>query len=257
MVFARTRAHNYPTYKGPWVHVRRGAARLIGIVAVAAAVGLAFAGCTLGKPQPTLRLVYVTVTPTAGPTDTPAPAVTDSPTPDATATPGPSATATATAVPSASAGLTAPPPSKPIPASTCTLRGAKTSTFWAVAAKPMDWVVYCPILPAPWAVSGDGYNLSVGARGVVWVAYSSSHKATLRIDEGSFCTTTVAKCSPGTVLKPALFGDQLGSLVDLPGGNMAIYVNPGASKSYRLTGSGMSEAAFIQIAQDLARIARP
>ena len=160
------------------------------------------------------------------------------------------------AVPSASSGLTAPPPSKPIPASTCTL-GAKTDTFWAAATKPMNWVVYCPILPAPWSVLGHHYNQKTGAKGVIWVAYSGPHKATLRIDEGSFCTTTVAKCSPGTVLKPALFGDQLGSLVDLPGGNMAIYVNPGASKSYRLTGSGMSEAAFIQIAQDLARIARP
>jgi hypothetical protein len=247
--------------------LKRRVSRLFGLVAAATAIGLAFGGCAPGKTQPTDRVIYITLTPSPGPTETPtpvptvSPTPTDTPTPVPTESPTPEASATASATTSATAaGPTDPPPARAVPASTCTLRGAANQTFWATVSQKMSWDVYCPVLPAGWQVSaklGYKYDLSVGPSGVLSMAYTGPNGETLRIDEGSFCTGQAAACSPGAVIETIVFGDLLGSLDSLPGGDQAVYVKPGAAKSYKLTGSGISQAALVQIARDVAKVARP
>jgi hypothetical protein len=53
-----------------------------------------------------------------------------------------------------------------------------------------------------------------------------------------------------------VYCDLLGSLNTLPGGGLAVYVKPGAAKSYKLTGSGMSQATFVKLANDLVKVAK-
>jgi hypothetical protein len=78
----------------------------------------------------------------------------------------------------------------------------------------------------------------------------------VQLDEGAFCTTDAATCSPrdASIGKSAL-GDLTGDLDSLSGGGFAIYVNPGTDKAYTMKGSGMSGDTFVAYAAALAKVA--
>ncbi len=227
---------------------KRGGAHLIGVVAVAAMAALLVSGCSFGKSQPTPIVVVLTPTPEPTVAETVAPS--ESPTPSPT--PVPSSTAALSPTPTSSP--TAPPQAAGVSATKCT-GSTDSQAFWASASTDMAWDVYCPVLPAGWLVSKGSFDGVAG--GTIGITMNGPSGARLAIDEGAFCTTDPGSCSPHvSVLGAAKFGDLSGSLDGLSGGGLAVYVRPGTSTAYRLTGSGMSQAAFVSIAAAFVKVAK-
>jgi hypothetical protein len=221
------------------VTVRR--ARPMGLPAVAIVVALVAAGCAPARVTPSPIIIVVTLPP----------AQTSAPAPSPSATPSPPLSASPTATPSP----TPPPAATTVPASTCTVRGAGDPLFWSEAAATMTWDVYCPVLPSEWFVSSGSYDASGG--GSVAMAWKGPSNGKLQIQEGAFCTTDAATCSPhSSVVGPADFGDLPGQLDTLADGSFAIYVNPGTARAYTLTGSGVNQATFVALAAALVKVAK-
>ena len=228
------------------MRVKRGRARLSGLVAAVAVVGLALGCCASGKAGPTAVVIDVTLPP-------PTPVATPRPVPTSTPSLDPTAAQSTDAAP----GPTAPPPAAPVSYTTCAVRGALDPAFWLKAAKAATtYPVYCPILSSIWVVRGGTYQ--GGAAGNVDMSWKGPVGSNLAITEGAFCTTDVDTCSPhASVIGSVTFGDQLGSLDTLADGSLAVYVSPGTAKSYRLIGSGFSQAAFVSIAAGVVKVSRP
>jgi len=141
-----------------------------------------------------------------------------------------------------------------VPSATCT-GSVSNQTFWAEAANVMKWDVYCAVLPAGWYTSEATYEGANG--GTVHMILRVSGGQSVQLDEGAFCTTDPATCSPReSSIGKSAFGDLLGDLGSLSGGGFAIYVNPGTAKAYSIKGSGMSRDAFVADAAALAKVAR-
>jgi hypothetical protein len=222
--------------------VNRGGARLVGLAVAVTVVGLVAGGCTFGKSQPTPIVIIVTPVPTRIATATP-----DL---QASPTPAPSAVETPTPIPAP----TAPPPAAAVPSTNCT-GSADNKAFWGTAATLMSWDVYCPVLPSGWIVADGNYDGTHG--GSIKMTWNGPGAAKLEIDEGAFCTSDAATCSPhATVVGPSTFGDQLGSLDTVSDGSFAVYVNPGTATGYTLTGSGMGQDVFVSYAAALLKVAR-
>jgi len=126
---------------------------------------------------------------------------------------------------------------------------ADNRDFYASVADAVDWAVYCPVLPSGWFVESGSYRLAGGGR--MEIGYKGSSGRHILLREGSFCTDGSGCVPGGSELGDAPFGDQTGSLVATSNGGWAIVVAPGARPSWLLTGSGMDEEAFRQIAADL------
>jgi hypothetical protein len=143
-----------------------------------------------------------------------------------------------------------------VPYTRCDVRAANDPKFWSKAARVMAWDVYCPDLPSSWAVLLGTYD-GVGL-GQLRMSWRGPGGTTIEIAEGSFCTTDADTCSPhAAVIGPATLGDMMGSLDTLSGGGFAVYVDPGTGKAYELTGSGMSQDAFVSLAAAVVKVARP
>jgi hypothetical protein len=196
----------------------------------------------------------------AGPgTGTPAPgassAASDAPVPSDAETPGasPSEAPSFDASPSPSE---APPSERPSstagtgPAAACA-GTAENRDFYAAVADAVSWPVYCPVLGSGWHVDAGQYRLAGG--GWMEIAYKGPGGARLAFREGAACTT--AGCQPtGTDAGPAAFGDLDGTLLQLDGGDLAVVVDPGATPSWSIKGSGLDQADFVAIAAGLARV---
>jgi len=229
------------------MRVKRGRARLSGLAAAVAVVALAFGGCAAGTPERSIVVIDYPL-PTPPPTDTPTPV----PTPTSALEPSASAGPTSEATDSGPGSSALPPVSY----KTCTVRGALDQAFWSKAAKAVDWDAYCPVLPSAWIVLGGTYHGSAG--GEIDMSWRGPAGARIDITEGAFCTTDPDTCSPhASVIGPVTLGDQPGSLDALSDGGLAVYVSPGTGKAYRLTGSGISQAAFVAIAAAVVKVARP
>ena len=233
-------------------------ARVSAIMAAAGLV-LALSACTAAQPTP----IYVYLTPTPAPTGTPTPVVTATPAPTPTSAPtaapgGASASPTATAAASATAAG-ATPTSGPIatagPASACSgAASAKNEAFWADAANEVPFAVYCGVVPSGWSFMGA--SDAFGASGNVTATYTGPGTAKIVIQEGAFCTSGAAACSPhDSVIGSANFGDLSGSL-DAVGSGFAIYVSPGTAHGYTATGTDVSQATFVSIVGALVKIAK-
>jgi hypothetical protein len=128
--------------------------------------------------------------------------------------------------------------------------------FFAGAASTVAFDVYCSsALPAGWLVTGK----EVRGTDFVGVAYTGPGTAALKLDEGRFCTTSPAVCSPHDEdLGTAMFGDLKGG-VFLTNARAAysIYAFPGTDHAYALTGQGMDLAEFKKMAAAFVRVPRP
>jgi hypothetical protein len=225
--------------------VKRGWTRPVGLVGAAIVVGLVVAGCAFGKTQPTPIYIIWTPAPTPSPSATPVSTTTPAPLPTLSDTPTPE--------PSVEPSPTAMPVATTAPYTTCTPSAADKS-FWAEASAAVSWDVYCPVLPSGWGVAGGGYD---GSADTVNMTFTGPDGATLAIDEGAFCTSDAATCSPHeSVVGAAGFGDLTGSLDTLSGGGVAVYVDPGTTRGYALTGSGMSQESFVTFAATLVKVAK-
>jgi hypothetical protein len=218
-------------------------------------LAIALAGCTAAKPTP----IYVQLTPTPAPIGTPTPVPTPSPTPEPTAaptdTPGeasPAATPAATDTPATTP--TAAPTAAASPTGAAGGCSGKVSNqpFWVETANKVPFTVYCAVVPSPWYFAAA--SSTYGASGTVSATYQTTGGAKIVIQEGAFCTSGVAACSPHTsVVGSANFGDLTGSL-DTVATGFAIYVNPGTSHGYTATGTGVSQSAFANIVAAMIKV---
>jgi hypothetical protein len=131
-------------------------------------------------------------------------------------------------------------------------------TFFQEISGTVDWDVYCAVLPARWHIDSDPSKntFSLAGGGRMQIAYVGPGGARLTLQEGSFCTEGVSACSPrDKSLGEAAFGDRTGGLVTLgPDMGFALYVDPGQAPSWALTGTGMDQATFVDLAAALHRI---
>jgi hypothetical protein len=223
--------------------VKRGGARPAGLAIAAIVVGLVAAGCAFSKPQPTPIYILITPAPTPSPSATPLPTDTPTPLPTLSDTPTPEPTPSPTQRPVAT---TAP--------YTLCVPAPGDKQYWTEASSAMSWDVYCPVLPSGWFVTGGSYD---GSAGTIHMAYGGPGGATLVIDEGAFCTSSAATCSPhSTVVGTTEFGDLTGSLDTLADGGLAVYINAGTATGYSLTGASLSQADFTSIAATLVKVAK-
>ena len=222
---------------------RRGAP-LIALVAAVAMVGLAFGGCAFAKEQPTPIVVVVTPSPTAVPT--PAPTAVPVATPIEVPTDSPSPTESPTAT---------TPVVHAMPASFCT-GTANNKAFWAEVAGKVSWDVYCPVFPAGWFVKTGNYE--TGAGGKVTMTYKGPSGAIVELDEGNFCFGAADICGPSaTTVGPVFLADLPATLVTLRGGGNAIYVAPGTTHAYLLSGTGISQQTLLSFAATLSKVSGP
>jgi hypothetical protein len=212
------------------------AALLVGVLALAACSstvtpsGPAGTAATTGTPEATSD-----TTPTAPP-DTASPDVTQpAPTPTAAEpTPGPSDNGLA-----------------------CTGTEGNRS-FYLQAAGAMGWDVYCPVLPAGWNVDEGSYRLANG--GHLEITYRGPSNTHLALAEGYICSelgTDVDACAPrDAIIGPATMGDRVGVLGRLSNG-LVLDVDRGGNPSWRVTGLGLSDEAFVAICAAIVRVEVP
>jgi len=245
---------------------------ITGFVAILA---LALAACTAATPTD----IIIHTTPTPGPTATPTlnatpsptstAAATDTsggggggPTPSASPTPSGSATATATATATGPAATAAP-------GDMCS-GSATTKAWWTTAANQVGPAIYCGIVSGSWYFQGAGDTW--GSKGTVVALYQTNGGAKIVLQEGAFCLTSAAACSPhDSTIGAAKFGDLDGTLYTCgtshgclsnpsypigAGAGLTIYVNPGQVAAYTATGRGVDQATFKAIVAALVRVAK-
>ena len=177
---------------------------------------------------------------------------------------GPSASPTVAATPSSEPSTeTASPDITPSPtpggpggtASACS-GSSQTKDFFTAIAEAVQWPVYCAVLPAGWSVdrgSGNTYALANGGRMVI--GYHTNAGLHLELREGHWCTDSATACSQHDQdLGPITLGDLNGELMTLGSGGYVVYIAPGESPSWTITGTGMDEAAFRNLVGALALV---
>jgi hypothetical protein len=206
----------------------------------------AFSACTAASP--TAIYIYATPAPatdTPVPTDTPAP--TDTPTPEATQI------VTGTPSPSPSSSLSASP--TPIGAA-CSGSADKQAWFAAEAKHLTKFTMYCGHVPSGWHFSSANDNYNKG--GWLVATYSGPSGAKVTLQEGAYCLTGASACAPyASDIGPSNFGDLSGELYSLSASSSyAIYVHPGTSQGYAATGTNVSQATLVKIANALVKVPR-
>jgi hypothetical protein len=220
-------------------------ATVLGVIAVLA---LGVGGCNLAKQTP--QVIYVTQSPSPTPEVTPTLEVTPTPTSEATPTPTPEPTPTPT--PMAGGGVTS---------DQCVGSVANQEWFQA-AAEAMSWHVYCPTwLPSHYHLGSEANSASYtrtvpGGQVLLHYTNTPSGSAEFWVKQGNFCSGS--GCAPSDHdIKAWFFGDLPGELMGLgssPNDGFAIYLNPGTKSAYEISGHGMSQANFEQIAAQLKYI---
>ena len=139
----------------------------------------------------------------------------------------------------------------PGPAAACS-GSDENRDFYRAAAAALDWTVYCAVLPKGWFVGSGQYRQAGG--GWVEIAYRGPSGARLELHEGAFCSAGDGCVPAGTDAGDASFGDKAGTFVALDEGGWAVVVDRGEPISWLAVGTGLDEAAFRDIAGDLAAV---
>ena len=117
----------------------------------------------------------------------------------------------------------------------------------------MSFDVYCGRLPAPWYMTPGKSTLPLG--GTVTIDYLGPGGAMIEAKEGAFCTTSASLCSPNVgVLETASFAGGTGNLDSVSGGGFAIYVDPGSTHGYTITGTNVAQSKFVGIAAAFVKV---
>jgi hypothetical protein len=192
----------------------------------------------IALPSSTGSATTATEAPVASPTDAPSPTATPEATQSQTAT-------TPTSTPSAAASPTSA-------AAACT--GNDTNkAFFAEAASLEPFDVYCAVLASSWWVQSGQYTLPNG--GEVTVSYTNTAGALISIGQGSICPPPKVCASFGSNIGSASFGG-LGAtlyLVDSTPRWMVV-VGPTSDPRYLMSGQGMTQAQFVNIAAALVKV---
>ena len=216
------------------------------LVASAAALVMVSAACTAAAPTPIYIYTTATPRPTRPPTPAPTPTPVPTPTPAPTDTPAP---ATPTPVPTPK--RTGTPGPSPSGAAACS-GNATQQAFITDAANHLPFAVYCGVLPVGWGFSTGAYTQPNG--GVFNIAYRGPGGALISLQEGAFCTTSAAACSPhDSVVGAAKFGGLAGSL-DKVGSDFVIYVGAGTAAGDTAKGTGVTQATLTTIVARLVKV---
>ena len=147
--------------------------------------------------------------------------------------------------------LITPAPGSGIPAAACS-DNPDMQNFYAEVVGAMDWDVYCPVLPDGWHNEGGRWR-SAGT-GFLEIAYENRSGSRLELWEGSYCDQGNACVFDGDDAGAVSFGDRAGTLLAGSDGSWAIVVDPGAPAAYTLIGRSIDEAAFRELAANMARV---
>jgi hypothetical protein len=195
--------------------------------------------------------------------------IASTPTDAATATAEPTATKAAASVePSASQGPEATPTpagARPtgvaVAATTCTGTSQFTDLFAEAAAQePFD--VYCAVLPDEYWIKSGSYTLPNG--GNVTIEYVNARGFKLALEEGNVCPDGLSACGvngapSGTIRLGDLTADLYATAMPVDSaGTIEVYMafaQAGAGRMYGLTGYGMSQATFVELAATLVKVA--
>jgi hypothetical protein len=218
-------------------------------------VALVAAGCGItpdprasGRATATPARTAVAPTDAATPTDGVVPSDGAIPTDDPATSEAPSDAPTPTA--SEAAPSETPAETVGTGAAAACAGNAENRDFYVATAQAVDWAVYCPVLGSGWFVEKGQYRLAGG--GWMEIAYKGPGGAHLALREGAACTA--ADCRPsGDDLGEAAYGDMTGTLLQLSDG-YAVVVEPGATPSWSIEGTGLEQAAFETIAAALVRV---
>jgi hypothetical protein len=161
--------------------------------------------------------------------------------------------------PSDTPAATAAPSDTPIAsAAPSSVAGACTGTadhqaFFADAAAKLPFDVYCAVLPAGWWLQSADYQQSNS--GAVNVVYKNTPGATVSLHEGNFCADPSTCWVIVSTVGSASFGPVAGSLVVASATPVyGVYVGPHTTRSYVITGSGLTQAKFVAIAAALVKV---
>lgn len=214
-------------------------------------VGLTACGATSTQAPTEPTATLATASASASPTIEVSPS--EPPTESPSVPPSPSSqppieTASPSVTPSAT-------PGGPDAAAAACSGSAQTKDFFTAIAEAVAWHVYCAVLPSGWAVdrgSGNTYALANGGRMVI--GYHTNAGDHLELREGHWCTDSASACSPHDQdIGPLNVGDLHGELMAL-GGGFVVYVDPGDTPSWTITGTGMDEAGFRALVAALALV---
>jgi hypothetical protein len=218
----------------------RGRVRQLVIALTLVVFGLGTAACGLSASKPTPIIVVIVDTPTPAPLPTTSPA----------ASPTLAATPTLAAEPTPTA-----PPLVVVAASGCT-GSAANKAFIAEVAGKMTWNVYCGVMPSGWAFSGGTYELAAGGR--MRMAYRGPSGGILEVQEGAFCITDAAACSPRVAtLQSVWMGQTPGTMVSRSDGKLAVYVSPGTPQAYEIVAAGVTQENLAAIVSVFAQVSKP
>lgn len=203
------------------------------LAALVAACGGTTDGITTPDATTTATEPQTSEAPTASPTPPPDPGPTELPPSEPPLTPEPESASPATG-------------------SSATCSGTpENRDFFAAVADAVSWPVYCPVLSDGWFVDSGQYGLAGGA----WmeVSYRGPGGARIELREGAICGR--ADCDlDGADLGAADFGTLAGVIYDQGGGRYEVVVDPGASPSWVLLVTGLSEADARTIAARLTLV---
>jgi hypothetical protein len=214
------------------------------ILSAAAALLLAVTACV--SAGPTAIIIYTTATPAASGTPTPVITPTPTATPTSAPTDTPGASATPTAVPSATPPSSPTPSPTPGPAAGCSGK-ATNQPFWVDTANHVPFTVYCGVVPSPWYFNAA--SSTYGAAGKVTATYKTTGGADFTITEGTFAASGHAGS-----LGSANFGDLSGTLYAGSVSGFVLLVSPGTSHAYQAVGTGMTQAAFVNLAAAVIKV---
>lgn len=146
-----------------------------------------------------------------------------------------------------------PEPGRAGPATDCS-DNAKEQEFWAKVVAAMDWDVYCPGLPAGWAIGADGGLWRSAGVGYAEISYRMRSGPQLKLSEGAYCQGADGCAPAGDEVGSASFGGLVGTLIAGSDGSWAVVADPDAEVSYLLVGQSIDEATFRELAAGMIRV---
>lgn len=230
-------------------------ARITSLFAAALVLSAATVACSSAEaPTPIVLVQTPTPAPSDVATDTPAATSTPAATASPSASAGASASTAPTPTPAPASSASPGAPQSPSPASMC-LGTATNVPFFVQVANKLKIDFYCGRMGKGWSFTGGTWSSSKGGVKVT-MTYKGPSGAFVQIDEGSFCTTSAAVCSPNTGnLGSANFGPLTGDL-DTTVDGFAIYVDPGTGHAYQVTSKKVSRAMMEAIGTAMLLVAK-
>ena len=115
--------------------------------------------------------------------------------------------------------------------------------FFASIAAAVEWLVYCPVLPAGWFVDYGRFRLAGG--GWLEIAYRGPSGARLELREGAFCDDSDGCVPGGAEAGDAAFGGLTGTFIVADDGRLVVVVDRAVKPSWVVIGSGLDREAFL------------